>query len=59
MKTTIILEEAWDKLIDLGVSEDTLITVTNINGYSLESLEDILYSEFGYHNFDQFEDEEN
>ena len=51
------LAQAWDILLELGVSEATLRTVTNINGYNLTSLEDILYSDFGYRSFDQLEEE--
>lgn len=51
------LAQAWDKLLELGVSEATLRTVTNINGYNLTSLEDILYSDFGYRSFEQMGDE--
>ena len=49
---------AWDKLIELyGVSEETLQVVTNINGYSLETLQDVLYSVTGYRDFEQAENE--
>lgn len=47
--------EMWDKLEDLGVSEQTLQIVTDINGYSEETLLDILYAYTGYRNFDQLE----
>ena len=47
------ITKAWDKLINLGVSEETINVVTKINGYSLESLESILYAVFGYRSFDQ------
>ena len=47
---------AWDALIDLGVSEQTLQIVTSINGYSQETLTDILYAHTGYNSFDQLED---
>lgn len=43
----------WDQLIDLGVSEQTLRIVTSINGYSVSTLEDILYAHSGYNSFDQ------
>lgn len=48
------IEQAWDYLIDsCNVSEDTLKIVTNINGYSLETLEDVLYAVTGYRSFEQ------
>ena len=49
------IEEAWDLLIDMGVSEETLQTVTDINGYNMESMNDILYSRFGENDFDEME----
>lgn len=39
--------DAWDELEESGISEQTLRVVTNINGYTLEALRDVLYSEFG------------
>jgi hypothetical protein len=47
---------AWDTLIDLGVSEDTLRVVTSINGYSVDTLEDVLYATTGYRSFEQLEE---
>lgn len=49
---------AWDALIDMGVSEDTLRVVTSINGYSVDTLEDVLYATTGYRSFEQLEDEQ-
>ena len=50
-------EQMWDALLELGVSEQTLQIVTSINGYSRDTLEDVLYAHTGYRNFDQLEDE--
>lgn len=47
------IERAWDTLIELGVSEQTLQIVTDINGYSLRTLEDVLFAHTGYRSFDQ------
>lgn len=53
------VDEAWDYLIETGLaSEDTLRVVTNINGYSLDTLESVLYATAGYHKFSQMEDED-
>lgn len=49
-------ERAWDTLIQLGVSEQTLRIITSINGYSMTTLEDVLYAYSGYRTFDQLED---
>ena len=58
LKTTdeMTTDEMWDLLLDLGVSEQTLQVVTDINGYSCETMLDILYSVTGYRNFEQLED---
>lgn len=45
----------WDLLIEMGVSYEALKVVTDINGYSYETLCDILYAVFGYRDFEQFE----
>lgn len=47
--------EVWDRLLDLGVSEQTLQIITSINGYSKETLLDVLYAHTGYRNFEQME----
>lgn len=53
------VDEMWDYLLNGGfVSEETLRVVTNINGYSEQTMEDILYSETGYRSFDQLEEDE-
>lgn len=48
-------EEMWNMLIDMGVSEETLQIVTDINGYNQQTMEDILYAKFGYRSFDQLD----
>ena len=53
--TTMDKNEMWDKLIELGVSEQTLQIVTDINGYSEETMLDILFAATGYRNFEQLE----
>jgi predicted ATPase len=47
----------WDKLIELGISEDTLQIITNINGYNEDTLNDVLYAKFGYRDIKQMEEE--
>lgn len=47
------LSDMWDTLTTMGVSEETLQVVTDINGYNEESMEDILYATTGYRSFDQ------
>ena len=52
---TMAKAEMWDKLEDLGVSEQTIQIVTDINGYTEETLCDILYAYSGYRSFDQLD----
>ena len=49
------IESAWDILLDNGVSEETLQTVTDINGYNMDAMESILYSRLGYNDFSQID----
>lgn len=46
-------KQAWETLLDMGTSEETLKVITSINGLTLETLEDVLYAQYGYHHFDQ------
>lgn len=50
---TINIERAWLILRARGVSDQTIQTVCAINGYSLDSLQDILYALIGYRKFSQ------
>lgn len=51
-------EQMWSYLEEVvGVSEQTLQVVTDINGYSEETMCDILYAVTGYRNFEQLEEE--
>lgn len=49
-------DQMWDALIEQGVSEQTLQIVTAINGYSTETMEDVLYAHTAYRSFDQIEE---
>ena len=50
-------ETAYEALIEAGVAtEGELALVTNINGYSLETLEDVLYARTGYRTFEGYLD---
>lgn len=53
------IEQMWDYLVDtVGVSEETLQIVTSINGYSKETMRDVLYATTGYRDFGQLDDED-
>lgn len=52
-------EQMHDYLVDVvGVQEETVNVVTAINGYSTESMCDILYAVTGYRDFEQYEEEQ-
>ena len=49
--------EMWDELINRGIAtEEKLQLVTDINGYSEETLLDVLYARTGFRNFEQLDD---
>lgn len=49
------IDEMWNKLLEMGVSEETLQTVTDIVGYNEKAMCDILYSRFGYNDFEKID----
>jgi hypothetical protein len=52
-------DKLWDYLLENNLaSEEALQLVTNINGFSLETLESVLYSATGYHTLEQLQEEE-
>jgi hypothetical protein len=52
------VEEIWNKLEDDGIATyDELCLATSLDGYSKETLYDVLYIRTGYRNFEQMEDE--
>jgi len=43
------IDQMWEWLVDEGIAtEEELQLVTDINGYSLETLNDILFARTGY-----------
>ena len=43
------IEKLWDLIVEYGVAtEEELQLVTSINGYSLETLTDVIYVRTGY-----------
>ena len=51
-------DELWGNLIDGEYfTEEELQLVTNINGYSVDSLNDAIYARYGLRNWDQLQDE--
>lgn len=57
MRDVLTVEDMWNELFDMGVSEQTLQIVTDINGYSEETMLDILYAYTGYRNFEQINED--
>lgn len=55
---TINLDSMWDTLKLHGVQEQTLAIVTSINGYSEQTLLDVLYAHTGLRSWDQLEEAE-
>lgn len=49
------LNEKWDILISMGVSEESLQLITAINGYNDTTLNDVLYARFGIRDFEELE----
>lgn len=44
----------WDELLEQELfTYDELRLLTNINGYSVETLNDAIYSRYGYRDYDQ------
>lgn len=51
------IETAWDYLVDKGIAtEDELVLVTAINGFTFEQMENVLYAKTGYRSFEQLGD---
>lgn len=49
------IKEIWDYIIDFEIAtEKELQLITSINGYNIESLNDVIYCRTGYHDMEQF-----
>ena len=52
------VDEVWDLLIEYGVAtQEELELVTYINGYNIDTLNDVIYARTGYQNIEQIQDE--
>lgn len=50
------IEDVWELLVDMGIATDEeLQLVTSINGYNIDTLNDIIYVRTGYHDMEQLE----
>jgi hypothetical protein len=53
------IKKLWDLIVNYELtSEHSLQLVTRLNGYTLETMEDILYALTGYHSYEQFMENE-
>jgi len=53
------IEILWDLLVNFELAtESTLQLITRLNGYNLETMENVLYALTGYHSYDQFMENE-
>lgn len=51
--------ELFENLIDMGFfTEDELVLVTYINGSTIDTLNDCIYSRYGYRSFEQMVEED-
>jgi hypothetical protein len=54
------IEKIWDYLVESEIAtEEELELITCINGYSVETLNDVIYARTGYRSLDQLIDNEN
>jgi len=55
---TYKINQVWDYIIDSGIAtQEELELVTNINGYTIETLNDVIYARTGYNDIEQLIDE--
>lgn len=53
------VEKIWDNIIELEIAtENELQLITSINGYNIETLNDVIYSRTGYRNIEQLKESE-
>lgn len=51
----INLEETWDKIIELEIAtESELQLVTSLNGYSIETLNSVVYARTAYRTLNDY-----
>ena len=50
-------DKLWDRIVNAGIaSEDTLKVITAINGFSVETLNDVIYAVSGLRNWKQYKE---
>jgi hypothetical protein len=54
MKKELNVNELWAELVERDLFTDKeLQLLTNINGFSIETLNDAIYSRYGYRDYEQ------
>ena len=52
------VDELWNQFIDFGIAtDDELSLVTALNGYSIDTLNDILYVRTGFESWEDYMEE--
>ncbi len=52
------ISNTWDQIIERSIAtEEELHLITDINGYNMESLNDVIYARTGYHYIDQMNED--
>ena len=52
------IDEVWDLLSEYGVAtQEELELITCINGYNIDTLNDVIYARTGYRDIEQLQDE--
>ena len=53
------IEKLWDLIVNYKLATvQSLQLVTRLNGYTLETMGDVLYALTGYHSYEQFMENE-
>ena len=53
------IEKLWDLIVNYELATvQSLQLVTRLNGYTLETMGDVLYALTGYHSYEQFMENE-
>jgi hypothetical protein len=51
------IEYVWDRIVEMDIAtQEELELVTSINGYNIDTLNDVIYVRTGYRNIEQLEE---
>lgn len=52
------INDLWDYLVNNSIAtQEELELITSINGYSVDTLNDVIYARTGYHDLEQLQEE--